>query len=653
MSSKSRKQSAKQAQAQPAKRVAQDAPATAPAADAGSFDIPEKYLKAPPRKMSRLSYGFLIFFLIFVLVAWVGGGLSGFTGMNEGGDRVFMTWNRPSHGRTEVMWSEFQRDYDAFEKAFRLDFFLRIALGVPMQDLEPQDVARLMALAQIAEDEGIVITDDDLGQHLAQVLDTQRLPRESYEQVAQSLGGVEFLESTLRRLLGAQRLLHISAYAGAASTPAGVEALWKKEHEELAFDYVEVAAEDFADEARAEVPDDAALEAWLAEQAPAERSTFELPERRAFEVASFRDPATTPAAGLLQAFPPAEGADPEERASDYYGRVYSKRFRKAEPDVGPPSAEGELPQYRSYEEVHDACLVEAPIHEALQAWLAGLQARVTAGTAVDLAAEAGQHGLEFTSVPASTQAEFEENAELGKAIADVVFFTPPESFAYTVTVTADRIGVVRVRERVEPVLPPFAEIRERVVERWIEVRSAVVAEEKLRALWNELEVLEAAADAPAGAEQRRKATEEAFRAAVEAKGLAVARRDWLDKGGNPGADPLREERAHEFLARRAEYQSLEEGEVAEPRASDDGDHAYLVRLAGKRPVPIEQMNPGQYAQLKQRSRERALSRNVQAFDFAFLERNYGLVLPDLEKAEAAEAAETPDDGGDAPAQPGN
>jgi hypothetical protein len=650
MSSKSRKHSGKEAKAPVAARPP-GATQSAPDSAGSGLDIPEKYLKKPPRKMSRLSYGFLVFFLIFALVAYVGGGLSEISGLIGSNDQEYLSWNRPGHGRTVVMASEFPRIHESFQKAFQIDPYLALFLGMnPERSLEAEDVARVIVLSQLAEDQSVVITDEDLGAHLSQALQFRGIPPQNYPLMVRSLGTtVEAVEDTLRKALSALRLTQLVAYAGATPTVEGIEALWNEQHEELAFDYVEAAAEDYAEQARAELPDDAALEAWLAGQPANQRSAFELPERRAFEMACYQDATATPAAGLLAAFPPKEGVDPEERANDYYGRVFAKRFRKAEPDLGPVTEQGDLPRYRPFEEVHDACLEEAPIHEALQAWLADLQARFSAGTAIDFAAEAAQHGLAFTSVPASTRAEIEGGAGLGgKPLADVAFFTPPQSFAYTVTVAEDRLAVVRVGERVEPTLPPFAEISERVAELWVEVRSAALAEEKLRALWTTFELL----PAPEGAESAtpcRKSAEQAFRTAVEAQGLAVAHRDWLDKGGNPGADPARDERAHQFLARTSEFLRLETDEVAEPRRSTDGRYVYLVRLAGKRPVPLDRMGPAQYAEIKSRARERTLGNVQSGLDFAFLERAYGLVLRPRE----TEASEGEGEGQPAASPPGS
>src|SRR5262249_20574194 len=151
----------------------------------------------------------------------------------------------------------------------------------------------------------------DLSEHLGLVLQigqSRGLTRENYEQVATQFGGtVTAFENTVRKGLLAARFIELCAYAGATPTKEGIEALWNEEHEERAFDYGEVATADFADAAKGELPDDAALEAWLTAQGPAESRAFELAERRSLDMASFRDAATTPAAALLAAFPPKEG----------------------------------------------------------------------------------------------------------------------------------------------------------------------------------------------------------------------------------------------------------------------------------------------------------------------------------------------------------
>ena len=68
----------------------------------------------------------------------------------------------------------------------------------------------------------------------------------------------------MRRSLRAARFLQMVGHAGALPDPAKIDELWSQDHEELAFDFISLPVEDMKEEARKELPDDAALEAWLA-----------------------------------------------------------------------------------------------------------------------------------------------------------------------------------------------------------------------------------------------------------------------------------------------------------------------------------------------------------------------------------------------------
>ena len=81
---------------------------------------------------------------------------------------------------------------------------------------------------------------------------------------------------------------------------------------------------------------------------------------------------------------------------------------------------------------------------------------------------------------------------------------------------------------------------------------------------------------------------------------------------------------------------LEADEIAEAGLSSDKNRGYLVRLAGKREVPIENMTPTQYQGYKRTVRDRAVSEIGRSLDVDYLKRNYGLwLLEDERKAEQA------------------
>ncbi len=650
MSSKSRKHSRKKVAPSRPKTVAAEREKPAAAESHGILEIPDEYIKAP-RKKSKLTYAFLVFMLIFLLLLFISGDAFSVRNRLSGiNDPIRLRWMRPGHGEVAVKASELQHELLAFNAAAQIDPFAAMGLDLSERDTSEEVIARILVLDQLAEDAGIRITDADLAEHLQFLVQFRyRESPEAYQAYADSIGqanrigGIEEVEKVLRRALRVQRYLELLAFAGALPSPDDIDALWNQAHEELAYDYVEVACADLAEAARAELPDDAALEKWLGEQTPAERAAFELPERRALELVAFRDPVSTAAAGLLAAFPPPGDVDPEERARSYYDRVFARRF------VQPPSEGGEAtqpPGFLSFEEVRDRCLAEAPVFDALQAWLGDLQARAGASETIDLAAEAAQHGLEFSAIGPLSREELEADPELGApALVDSAFLTAPGSFAYTVAPSEKGLSIVRVVERVAPSLPPLADIREKVAERWIEIRSREIARERLAQIWEGFEVFtperseEELLYLPEDDRVHRRMSEEHFRSAAEAAGFSVQKRDFVDKGARPESDLTQEGNAQQFLRENNDFTVLAEGEVAEPRPSRDGARVYLVRVAGKRAVPIDALTPGEYWTLKQQAHNRALQEAKRDFDLAYLQERYELVL---------ERTASPEDSGDEP-----
>ena len=77
----------------------------------------------------------------------------------------------------------------------------------------------MSALDQLAHDAGIRITTGDLAEHLRLLLNFPPYNQSSeiYKQVASQQGGVEYIESILKRCLAGQRYLLMAGFAGEVS----------------------------------------------------------------------------------------------------------------------------------------------------------------------------------------------------------------------------------------------------------------------------------------------------------------------------------------------------------------------------------------------------------------------------------------------------
>ena len=277
-------------------------------------------------------------------------------------------------------------------------------------------------------------------------------------------------------------------------------------------------------------------------------------------------------------------------------------------------------------------------------WLEDGNARRTNGETVDFAAEAQRFGLEHQSFEPQLREEYAAAAGLGEDVGDAVFNTPPDGSMSALPIAISQgLAVVRVIERKEPELPPFETIRDKVADKWLQPEAERLVLARLKSLREGLERFE-----PPPKEQKDpsalpppkkvhyRATADVFRTSAEAAGLPVNTRDYLNKAtrGVPPGDEVQRVLFHQ--ATTFGLYDLEADEIAEAGLSSDKNRGYLVRLAGKREVPIENMTPTQYQGYKRTVRDRAVSEIGRSLDVDYLKRNYGLwLLEDERKAEQA------------------
>ena len=620
------------------------------------FEIPDELLHAP-KQTSKLRFALMILLVIVLLLIFgIPSGLRGLGAWRGKGIPAAFSWTSPVHGKIEVNELDLQLAYRDFSQAFQVDFLVYSSLGVT-EKFDARGTARLLVLDQLAQDAGLVVTDSDLRDHLKSYLDTLRMPFDDYRRRVQQFGfDVAKVEETIRRALRIGRFLEISGYAAAVPDPAEIEKMWEREHVEFAFEYAALTPADMKETARVALPDEAGLRAWFDGLDEVAKKELETPEKRRADFAIFKSIEETPAAALVAAFPPeppAEGQPPpsaDELAQDYYNRVFHRRFVKFVDDApeGHVHHDHDKPkrtEFQPFEEVKERCLAEAPVYFALQRWLQALQGRKAAGETIDLAAEAAQYGLQFRALEKPlTREELTADPELDDSqIASAVFEAAPDGgFHFVPVATKNALVISRAIERVEPVLPPFEEIQDKVVEKWIEPKAEELALSRLQSVWIGFEEFEPPVKEdelmppePEG-KVHRHATADQFQQGLANAMLTVQKRDFLDRGAPADSDPLFEEPAHKYLVTRFDLYQMDEGEVAEPQMARDKSAAYIVRVAGRREVPIDRMSKTQYDRYKTNARDLAVEERALKFDIPFLEKNYGLVLRKAKEEEAGE-----------------
>ncbi|MEM7306024.1 MAG: hypothetical protein AAF682_05105 [Planctomycetota bacterium] len=689
MSSKSRKKTPRKGAPPSAASSSHEAastnvPAAAPAAGAGAATAdPEDGLLGEdvvhvPRGVSRLQYVFLIALLVFLLVVFmVPGAILATFGTGDRSDPDVLSYESPRGGTVVLSATEFQKKRNELADVLRIPGLevLRFFVGVQGREPSNEEAARLLVLDELAQEAGMFVTDADLATFLEGVGATADV----WRQITQRYGGASTVEANLKRVLGIRRYLDFVGQVARIPDTASIEERWVEEHEEVAYDYVEVAADGLVEDAKAEAPADDVLSTWFDGRPDFEKNALMTQPRFRATFAVFRDGETTPAAALLERFPEPEDADAEERAQEYYNLVFYSHFRRPDPPAdeepadeepvdGEEASEGEAsgeaeeeaaePEdppspYLSFDETKETCLIEAPAYFALGAWREDVAQRLAAGEAVDFLGEAIELGLEpvVTPEPLDLQGLRELEGLGGTYLTSIVTRTEAGQVGATVTAEEDALVVAFVDEKLDAEMPPFEEIREDVLDRWAKDRSAELVVERLNELRAAFEAFEPAVDededavpAPEGDEgpaDHRRASEDAFRTAVETAGYTVERRPWLDKSGSPTDDPDVSKPGHAFLSQQRAYAELEEGEVPEASLDRRRTSAFLVRVVGAREIDLAQMTPQIYNSYKLASTQNATTQ-VRAFlTGEGLDERYGIqwLFEEEEAAEEEEPAE--------------
>lgn len=608
-----------------------------------------------PKGTSRLRFLLTLALTIFVLLVFtVGDQLVGTTRRARISD-VVMSWEHPTEGTLRVSeqdWYDFRRNLDAF---------YRVQGGrMSREEGSDENVAFQMITDRLAHDAGIEVPDAELARIIKEGEPGVMQPflnSANYKARLQAVGvSAPAFEHMLRLRLRVMRYQLFLGFSLGQPDPADIERLWKEDHQQYAFQLAGVGREDVRAAAEAELPDDAGLQAWYEGLAdPEKRRLFGeryVPERFVAELVSWDATGEAPAA-LLERFPQPEGADPATLGRNYYDRYLSRRYLRPEdespePDEADPDAPdqepGEEPAeeptpketlYLPYEDVSERAAVEAGVEQALRDLLADLRRRREAQEALDLAALAAELGLEHSSdgLPRSRD-EWAEATD--SYLANQLQFLAPDALVSLPIVGTGHLWIARMLERKPAEPPAYADVVEEAREAWIDQRTATLAREKVQALRDALTGADDPEAVAAGA-LTDVVEADAFAAAAEAAGLSVESMDWFDPSRPAETDEEQQSAAEAFLRDTwfpgADLYALEtEGQLAEPRASPDGERVWLVRLVGKRDPPEVDLQPAEYESLRQRALIESVTAVLEKLSSPEeLSRRYGLTFPGREQ----------------------
>ncbi len=572
-------------------------------------------LVVAPKGMSRRKFIFTLAVTFFVVLAFVvpGAIMSSLGGSNPG-DRTYVSWERPGVGVTSLSWADFKAAQQSYNRLFS-----------QRQSATDEETAAYLLESELAAEAGVVISDTDLAKFLREQLqyDSQQLLNHARRMNMT----VKDFEGELRRWLRVRRYRSLLTQGLQFPDTAEVESQWKDQFREYKFAYVEANSDAFDEEAKALVPDDTELEAWFNGLQQFKKNNFMTKRKMAAEFAVVDLDGVDPPSTLLERFPVDPDTDPELVKKNYYDLVSATRFqREAAEDEDAETQDLTIP----YEEVADACAVEAPIYYAVHEWLSDIGPRANdPEQPADFAAEASGFGMGLVGDEiARSEEEWAELEDVyGARLSGMIRYAPSGHFLPTVLLSKKAVIIARCSAVEDARMPEFAEIRDQVVEAWVEEKRADVGLEKLTEVYNGFK--ENPEDTPllGGVDVE----DEVFTAALAAAGFESTERDWRDNvqpppGGFADADPI-----EPYLKSNSALFVLSDGQVAEPSLDASREHIYMVRMVGSRDPELVSMKPAYIGNIERRiTNETMTSFSEQAFGFDAYKEKYKLQLHQLD-----------------------
>lgn len=600
----------------------------------------EQHLVEAPKGTSRARFLFNFLLVVFLLLIFsiTGPMMQSLSGGGGPSGETAMSWTTPDGERRSIEISDW---YTEKQRLASLEDFGNFLLLGPLERGDEIQLARFLILEGLAQRAGIHVADQEVADTILEFFQT----KENYDNYLLRSRGrkAKPFEQMLRRGLVVRRYIQMAAVPAGEVLTEDVLERWKQGAKEHDFEYVEVLAEEFEEAARAALPADAELEDWFNGLSEFQKREFNTERSFALDVAWLDPSLPSQRTALFERFPRPEEEDAEQLATVYFNSNSFTRFVRPEP--APPEddegaedgAQDDEPEpqdkYYSYEEVADQARREAPIYRSMMDWLSDLRKRQAEGEALDLETEAIALGLEFQRVEPRSMTVLRESEEPwgGPFFAGSVNGVPEGEMTRRVGVTEGAFAVARVVEILPPALPPFAEIRDGVADKWVRENRPRLAAEALEA------IRDAFGERPEDGEFETAATSEEFRAAVEAAGFEVQQRGWASQFPRAGDPEQRTTQIENYLRSRMTLFSMEPGAVAEAEATRDGNVAYLVRYVGEREADQTTMRPIEAAQAlsqaKQTSQMDYFSETLGSEDWLRSEFNLYLRSEELEAAE--------------------
>ncbi len=604
--------------------MAQQHPSTQPAQPSTPHADEDEIIHVPDKK-HRARWIMLILLVVMILTTFTVGDEIVRLMTGQGRASTYATWNHPGQGVQAISNEEWQTQARSLHKMY----------AVLQADLKDSDVKQVVATTMIygalGERAGVSFTDKELGEFIR----TRFGSGANYHMILPryDISAKEF-EATLRRYFVAQRYQML--LGGAWNTPDIDTVLknWRTQHQEYAFDYVELPVESVLAEVKATPLADEEVQKYYDALPQPRKDAFKTKEKIAAEVAGIAYEGVSTDA-LFAKYPKAtDETELEKQARAFYDGFAPRRYRN-------PAATGQNDFLKPYGDVAAQARSDALVYGALGLWLKDLQAREGKGESFDLAAEAASIGLAYHKIPDPTD---QEQWVLSKPASWMGIETPAMIFGNATdavpgklypAVIVDDTGFTlpRILSRAEPAMPPFSEIADKLRDEIWNNKAKDLAKSKLEALrdsFGERPKVEAGQPAPSFLPQ---VEEPKFYEVAKNAGFEAKLRDFKER--MPSMTAETPAAVDTYIRTQPTLFAEKVGTVLAAGTDFEGKHAYLVRVRGVRDPDPARIKPNEFASVSMGARGAAASEfSTRALSLAALQSQYGLTF--VERGNAGE-----------------
>lgn len=555
---------------------------------------PEDEIIHVPEGRSRARWIMLILLLILILTTFTVGDqlVTTFSGKERGSD-TYMTWKHPEDGIQKVSPEEYGNLMRSINMVYGM-------LGSELRDEQAREVTTgTIIFSALGARAGIGFTDAELGNFILNRFGNKA----NYDSIRQGYRiQVKEFETTLRRILIAERYKVLLANTFDTPDPKELEKSWKNQHIEHAFDYIELPVANVLEDAKRVPLSDEELQAYFDALPQPRKDSFRTAEKLSAEVVGVPyDRALYPEL-LFAKYPRA--VDPivlETKGREFYDNFRFSRYRKDRLDTDKPPA-GEADLIKSFDEVKEQAIHDAAIYDSLLAWLKDMQSRAAKGERIDLNQESQILGLGYLRMdPVRDQAGWNElkNHEF------ISYYTPSSLFNGGPDVAAGKIypspildekafTVAMVLAKEEPVLPAFDQLRDRLKDEVWANKAKDLAKSKLETLRDQFGTRPPAVEGQLAPNFMPTCEEPRFYEAARAAGYEAKLRDYKERftTGTETPTPV-----DSFLRSQATAYTEAAGTVLPAAGDFEGKSAYLVRVRGSRDPELSRMKPSDVSML--------------------------------------------------------